>query len=162
MSNGDLMNNSTKSWDFWIEYLMKADMVLDTPLYEIFHFDDNEPDANELVVLVIEGKKLGTASLLWEYQTGNKQQPKAGDLSVVTDWDGFPQCVIETTLVDVIPFKNVDEKFASSEGEGDLSLKYWKDVHWEYFGRVCEELNRERSLEMMVVCENFEVVYPTG
>ncbi len=71
--------------------------------------------------------------------------------------------MIESTLVDVIPFKNVGEKFAASEeGEGDLSLEYWKDVHWKYFGRVCEELNRERSLEMMVVCENFKVVYPTG
>ena len=162
MSNSDFTNNSTKSWDFWVEYLMKVEMALDTPLYDVFHFDDNEPDANELVILVKEGKKIGTASLLWEYQTGDKRQPKAGDLSVVTDWDGIPQCVIETTLVDVIPFKNVVENFAASDGEGDLSLQYWKDVHWKYFGRVCENLNRKRSLEMMVVCENFKVVYPTG
>jgi uncharacterized protein YhfF len=145
---------------FWFEYLSEADLDPDTPVYDIFHFDDNKSDANDLVDLVLRGKKRATASLLCEYETGGKRQPQAGDLSIVTDWDGLPRCVIKTTEVEVIVFRDVDENFAADEGEGDLSLAYWKEVHWDYFGRVCRELERERSLGMRVVCERFQVVFP--
>ena len=145
---------------FWFEYLSEADLDPDTPVYDIFHFDDNKSDANDLVDLVLRGKKRATASLLCEYETGGKRQPRAGDSSIVTDWDGLPRCVIKTTEAEVIAFRDVDENFAADEGEGDLSLAYWKEVHWDYFGRVCRELERERSFEMRVVCERFQVVYP--
>jgi ASCH domain len=76
--------------------------------------------------------------LLCEYDTEGLRPPQVGDLSIVTDWDGLPLCVIETTEVEVQAFQDVDEDFAADEGEGDLSLKYWKDVHWAYFERVCQ------------------------
>lgn len=153
------MNHPTSPQKFWQAYLETTQKPSDTTLYEIFHFDDNKNDANTLAALVVAGRKLGTASLLWEYQSGAGQAPKKGDLSVVTDWSGNPQCVIETTVVEVVPFKDVTEAFAASEGEGDLSLAFWREVHWRYFGRVCKLLNRQCSQEMMVVCENFRVVY---
>ena len=40
-------------------------------------------------------------------------------MSVVTDWDGIPLCIIETSEVEVRAFKDVDEEFAAAEGEGD-------------------------------------------
>lgn len=88
--------------------------------------------------------------------------PQAGDLSVVTDWDGIPLCIIETSEVEVRAFKDVDEEFAAAEGEGDLSLEYWENAHWAYFERVCNELGLERSPEMSVVCERFRVVFPSS
>ena len=145
---------------FWFEYLSEANLDPETLVYDIFHFADNRSDANELADLVLRGRKRATASLLFEYETGGKRQPQAGDLSIVTDWEGLPRCVIKTTEVEVIAFRDVNEKFAADEGEGDLSLAYWKEVHWDYFGRVCRELERERSLEMRVVCERFQVVFP--
>lgn len=81
-------------------------------------------------------------------------------MSIVTNWDGLPLCVIETTEVKIQAFQAVDEDFAVDEGEGDLSLEYWKGAHWTYFGRVCRELEREMSPEMQVVCERFQMVFP--
>ena len=81
-------------------------------------------------------------------------------VGIVTNWDGLPLCIIETTEVNVIAFQDVNEGFAADEGEGDLSLEYWKDSHWAYFGCVCQDLEQERSLEMQVVCERFQMVFP--
>jgi len=61
--------------------------------------------------------------------------------------------------VEVCAFRDVSKEFAAQEGEGDGTLEYWRNVHWKYFGRVCEELGREISEDMLVVCEPFEVVY---
>ena len=108
---------------------------------------------------MLRGEKVATASLLWEYGTSGKRRPQTGDLSVVTDWQGSPLCVIETSGVDVRVFEDVDADFAAAEGEGDLSLEYWRGAHWSYFGRVCKQLARERSPKMPVVCERFRVVF---
>ena len=114
---------------FWLEYLSEADLEPETPVYDIFHFDDNKSGANGLADLVLRGEKRATASLLCEYDKEDLRPPQVGDLSIVTDWDGLAVCIIETTEVEVQAFQDVDENFAADEGEGDLSLKYWKDVH---------------------------------
>jgi len=60
---------------YWVEYLSEAGRDPDAPLYDVFHFADNQSDANELADLVLRGRKLATASLLWEYETDDKRPP---------------------------------------------------------------------------------------
>ena len=55
--------------------------------------------------------------------------PEVGGHSIVLGGDGQPICVIRTTEVRVLPFREVDEAFAWDEGEGDRSLAYWLDAH---------------------------------
>lgn len=124
-----------------------------------WYFDDNQPSADALAVLVLAGKKRATAGLLWEYESEGDALPKPGDLSIVTNWAGEPQCVIETLSVVVRPFGDVDEDFAATEGEGDGSLASWRDVHWAYFSRACARIGQTPSQGMLVVCERFEVIY---
>ena len=144
---------------FWSAFLAETGRPRDVPLYDVFRFDDNPQDSDALLALVLDGRKRATASLEWHYDARGMRLPRAGDLSVVTDWNGTPRCVIETTAVAVQPFDEVDAAFAAAEGEGDLSLAYWRDVHWAFFGRLCAALGRERSLGMPVVCEHFRVVF---
>lgn len=144
---------------FWPEFLTKTGRTNDTLPYEVFHFTDNEAGANGLAELVLRGEKVATASLLWEYEAEGSRIPQQGDLSVVTSWAGNPQCVIETTHVEVRPFEAIDELFAAAEGEGDRSLRYWREVHWDCFGRVCNEIGREPTQRMPVICERFRVVF---
>ncbi len=117
------MNYPARIQAFWAEFLAETDREQDVPIYDVFHFDDNESDANELAELVLRGEKVATASLLWEYGTSDKRRPQTGDLSVVTDWQGSPLCVIATSGVEVRAFEDVDADFAAAEGEGDLSLE---------------------------------------
>lgn len=144
---------------FWRGFLAAQGRDAATPLTDVFHFSDNEADAAELAALVLQGTKTGTASLVWMYEERGDRVPAPGDLSIVTDWHGAPLCVMETTQVAVLAFDEVGAAFAASEGEGDLSLDYWRRVHWDYFVRECARLGRQASGSMPVVCENFRVVH---
>ena len=146
--------------DYWEEFQGAVGYDASKRFYEAFHFDDNEIDANELAKLVLAGTKRATAGLQWSFEAAKKPLPKAGVLSVVTNWKTDPQCVIETTHVAIVPFNDVTERFAATEGEGDKTLQYWREAHWSYFGRECKRIGKEPSLRMPVVCEEFRVVYP--
>jgi uncharacterized protein YhfF len=123
-----------------------------------WHFCADEKNANELAKLTLEGVKRATASLKYWYEVENEKIPEAGALNIITDWEGNPVCVIENEKVSIIPFKDVDEYFAYREGEGDKSLKYWRDVHKEYFTKELKEVGKEFNEDMLVVCEEFDVV----
>jgi len=127
--------------------------------FEAFHFDDNEASADELAELVLAGTKRATAGLAWSFEKAPARLPRVGDLSIVTNWKMRPRCVIETQRVDVVPFDEVSEEFAATEGEGDGSLEYWRRVHLAYFGRECERLGRKIDPRMPVVCERFAVIF---
>jgi uncharacterized protein YhfF len=132
---------------------------LSARFYDAFHFDDNETSANELAQLVLAGRKRATAGTLWALQAASLWPPGPGALSVMTDWQGRPLGVIETRRVDIVPFDDVSDDFAATEGEGDGSLRHWRAVHWACFGRECRRIAREPSLRMPIVCERFELVY---
>ena len=61
--------------------------------------------------------------------------------------------------MEVLPFNQVGTEHAAAEGEGDLSLDYWRQVHWEFFGRECRNIGRKLDENMPVVCERFEVIF---
>lgn len=126
---------------------------------EAYHFDDNQPSADELAVLVLQGVKRATAGLAWSFEADGQAIPKVGDLNIVTDWAGEPVCVVETVRVDIVPYGDVSAEFAAVEGEGDGSLAYWQRVHTAYYARECARIGREPSANMPIVCERFQVIY---
>ena len=77
----------------------------------------------------------------------------------MTNWSGTPLCVIETRDVAIVPYEQVTAEFAATEGEGDGSLRYWREAHWAFFGRECARIGRSPDPRMPVVCERFEVIY---
>ncbi|TFG50301.1 MAG: ASCH domain-containing protein [Anaerolineales bacterium] len=127
--------------------------------FEAYYFCLDEKNANICASLVLQGEKRATASLLWWYEVENEPLPEVGNLSVITNWEGVPQCIIETTSVEVKPFNEVSPEFAFEEGEGDKSLENWKKDHWKFFSLECEEIGREPSEEMPVILEKFKVIY---
>jgi uncharacterized protein YhfF len=126
---------------------------------DAWYFCDNEIDANELGSLALQGIKTATASLGWSYTAGADPLPVVGGLSIITAWDGSPLCIIETTRVYILPFNEVDAEQAYQEGEGARTLEYWREAHWRFFSRECENLGLAPTPEMPVVCERFRVVY---
>ena len=155
------MMNKNKIAAFWQAYLDSLPGGVERPTsYETWFFSDNQKDADEIGALAAAGIKTATSSLLWEYEAENEPLPQAGDLSIVTDWDGEPLCIIETTEVRQVAFDEVDETFAHDEGEGDRSLEYWRTVHTNAFSRTCATIGRELDIKMPLICERFTVVYP--
>ncbi len=122
-------------------------------------FGDSPELADELGQLVVSGIKTGTCSALWEWEAEGNPIPQPGLISIVLDGRGQPMCIIETTEVYVCRFKIVDEEFARAEGEGDLSLEYWREAHTKFFSRTLPKIGREFSEEMPLVCERFQVIH---
>lgn len=69
-----------------------------------------------------------------------------------------PKCVIETTNVRILPFKDVTYDICKLEGEDD-SLESWRKGHISFFKEEGKKSGYEFSEEMPVVFEEFEVVY---
>ena len=78
---------------------------------------------------------------------------------MVTDWNGDARCIIRTTAVKLLPYFSIREEHARLEGEGDKSLDHWKKVHWEYYTRELSELGTKPTESMIVVFEQFEMLY---
>ena len=115
--------------------------------------------ADELLALVLDGTKTGTASLPFEYEDANEPLPKKGDLSIILDGAGEPRAIIRTTGAVVIPFDEVTAEFAHSEGEDDRTLESWRTGHEAFWRRDLPE-GRVFSTDMPVVCETFELIWP--
>ncbi len=124
------------------------------------YFCADEENANICAELVRTGKKTATCSLEHWYSSEKEPMPQVGNLQVVTNWQGEPVCIIETTKVSTTPFNEVTTEFAKAEGEGDLSLTWWREAHWQFFSAECQQLQIEPSEFMLLVLERFNVVYP--
>ena len=125
----------------------------------VWSFGDSPELADELLDLVLAGRKTATAGAVSEYEAGGEALPQVGDLAVVTDGAGTPRVVLRATQVDVVPFDEVTAEHAALEGEGDGSLESWRRDHEAFWRRTLPGGSFDRR--MPVVLERFEVVYPT-
>lgn len=117
---------------YWKKFLEETGRPADLAYTDCFHFDVTEEWAGKLLALVLEGKKRATASSLHFFEARKMPLPKAGDCSIVTDWAGTPRCVIETTGVTILPFREVTFDIAKREGE-DETLASWQENHIRFF-----------------------------
>lgn len=151
------MNEQCES--FWKAYLNENTLASDTKLFEVFFFTESKEHADYLAEAAISGIKTGTASLLWHAEASGAGVPEVGVLSMVTFANGDPACIIKTVNVDIVPFKDVSEAFAATEGESNPSLAHWRTCHWREFADQCSHLQLEAHENMPVICEEFKVVY---
>ena len=86
-------------------------------------------DNEELIDLVLSGKKTATSSLL----KCEDKLPVIGEKSIICHDDGTPACIVKTVDYKIMKFNEMTKDYASLEGEGDLSLDYWRKVHIEFF-----------------------------
>lgn len=117
--------------------------------------------ADELAELTARGIKTATASAYPIYAMEGEELPKAGTYSVILRTDETAVCIIRTSRVYVVPFREVSPEHAWREGEGDRSLAYWRKVHEEFFTWDMDQAGSAFSEDMDVVCEEFSVVYPS-
>jgi len=147
---------------FWRSYLRQLPPGHphgETEVYSVFAFDDTPAVSDKLAALVLAGRKKATASLPIQSEAEGMRLPAAGDLSIVTLGDGTPVAIIETTDVRLVPFGAVDAAFAAEEGEGDLSLAWWRAAHTRFFGRVVARLGGTLDDTSVVVCERFRLLF---
>jgi uncharacterized protein YhfF len=125
-----------------------------------FMFGNTPALARELADLVLDGKKRATASLPFMWEGEGESLPSVGDVYVLHDWNGNAVALLRNTRVDVVPFDEVTEDFVRTEGEGDLTLAWWRDAHWQYFAEELCAIGQHPTRKMLVVCQRFDVLCP--
>lgn len=115
-------------------------------------FGDSEKMADDLAQLVVRGTKTASCCSFHSFQADDVP-PAIGSHNIILDGRGKPVCVIRTIVLRLIRFSDVTEELAVKEGEGDLSLEYWRHEHRDFFTR-----EGTWSEDMLLVAEEFEVV----
>ena len=146
---------------YWKSFLatLPSDSPYHSKTYIAEWFGDNPKLADELGQLVVSGIKTGTCSAVWEWEAEGNPIPEVGLISITLNGQGEPICILETTEVTLRRFNEVDDNFAHSEGEGDLTLRYWRKAHTNFFSRVLPKVGKEFSEDMPLVCERFRVIF---
>ena len=142
--------------DYWNSFIEKEPSFKDST-YDFWSYG---VEADTLASLTVDGTKTATASLFDLYELEKENLPKTGQISIILDsTDTKPICIIQTTKISIVPFRDVDEKHAFKEGEGDRSLAYWQDVHRTFFSECVKNTSLVFTDDSLVVLEEFEVIY---
>jgi uncharacterized protein YhfF len=121
--------------------------------FECFAFGDSPEMADELLALVLTGKKTATVSVVLE----DEQTPSVGDLSLVLDGRGNPACVIKTVYLDTVKFCDLTWNMVKLEGE-DENFKQWKSGNIRYWTRDAARRGYTFTNQTPITFERFEVV----
>ena len=147
--------------NYWEQFL--ASLPPDSPYrgktFIAEGWGDGPAMADELGALIVQGIKTATCSALWEWEAEGNPIPESGYLTVALDGRGEPLCIVETIEISIRKYNGVDADFARAEGEGDLSLDFWREAHRNFFSRVLPKIGKEFSEDIPLVCERFRVIY---
>ena len=120
---------------------------------EVHMFGDSSELADELLALVLEGRKTATC---WSAAEGLKGAA-VGKSWAVKDGAGVVRCVLATTELTQRRFCDVGADLAFDEGEDDRTLASWRRAHEDYFTR-----NGGFTPDMLLNCERFRLVQIVG
>lgn len=142
----------------WRAFAAARGLPEDAP-YEAWAFGG---DPDKLAKLALEGVKTATSSAHPLYALEKEPLPEPGEYSVILDSRDGAVCVILTESVEVVPYREVGADHARREGEGDLSLSYWRAVHERFFKAEMAASGLIFDENTPVVCERFRRVWPEG
>lgn len=135
--------NLEAAQSMWNDYLASRGLSEDrAPQHVVECFGDSAELADELLQEVMHGVKRATSSLANEYAHYGEQEPKEGNHWVVCDGKGEPQIILKVVSVTRSSFFDVSAEFAAAEGEGDLSLGYWRREHEKFWKRTQAAIGR--------------------
>lgn len=121
--------------------------------FERFAFGDSPEMADELLALVLSGKKTATVSVVLE----SDQKPNVGDLSLVLDGRGNPACVIKTVHLETVKFCDLTWDMVKLEGE-DETFEQWKAGNIRYWTRDAARRGYTFNDQTPITFERFKVV----
>lgn len=143
--------------EMWAAYI-QAYPCYRAATYEAWRYGSDTPDL--LAALTLSGQKTATASAYPFYEYEKCALPKVGEHNIILNTRGEAVCITRTTHVTVTPFMQVSAEHAYREGEGDRSLSYWREAHAHFFRLELAEIHAAFTEDMLVVCEEFQVVFP--
>ena len=77
--------------------------------------------------------------------------------NILTNWDKTDRLLIETTSIKIVEFKDVTKEHAIKEGEGNLTLRYWRKVHKKIFKKELKLKGQKFNKHTKIICEEFKI-----
>lgn len=140
--------------EFWDEFLRVSSKDMDTKYSGHYHMGNDNAGSMSLLAKVWDGKKHTKVSSMELVKLGLEKLPKVGDYYILTNLKGSPYLVVQTTEVNVKPFKEMTCELCREE-----NLDSWKNSHEEYFKAEGSQKGYEFTEDMEVIVEVFEIVY---
>jgi uncharacterized protein YhfF len=145
----------------WAAYAAaRPEAVRACPEHTVGWFGDSVALSNELLQLVLRGRKRATASLVADFAADGEDLPRIGSHWIACDGDGVPRAVLRSTELRIGTFGDADEGFARDEGEDDGTLESWREGHRRYWERTAAARGATWSEDDEIVFERFAVVWP--
>jgi uncharacterized protein YhfF len=146
--------------EFWSRVLDAGVVEPSAPLPETIEpFGDSVELADELIGLVVEGRKRATAGALVDHELEGTPPPEPDTITIATDGAGRARAVLRLTEVRVGPLSSVDDSFAWDEGEDDRTRASWLDAHERFFRRYLPTIGATFEPDMATVFLRFEVLF---
>lgn len=159
--------NAEAAEQMWSAYLeSKGIPRTKAPHHVAESFGDHPALADELLDEMLHGTKRATSSLASDYAYYDERVPQPEDHCIVCDGQGQPRAILRVLSVERSSFFEVDAQFAAAEGEGDLSLEYWRAEHEKFWRRTQKSIGIDWIPEDTanaggeLVLERFEICWP--
>lgn len=146
--------------EYWEEYLYSINEN-DRPKNPTITagYAGNPEITDDLLNLYLSGKKCAGSSILEDFLTSNDPIPKVGDYWIYLDSKSDPRCILRTEKVVTHKFKEVPIEISIAEGEGDLTLEYWKRVHASLYTPYLKKWGIIDLDSATIITEFFRIVY---
>jgi uncharacterized protein YhfF len=152
------MEFSREVLDFWEK--VKREMGIEGTFTDAYGIEDTPGLKQELLSLVLDGKKRAATSLVKESELEGWPEPEVGQYNIILDGRDKPAAIIKTVSVRRCSFSDVDEEHAYWEGEDERTMDSYIREHTKYYTRRGVAIGFEFSPDMEVILERFELIYP--
>jgi uncharacterized protein YhfF len=122
-------------------------------------FAGNREITDELLALYLNGKKCAGSSIVEDFLTAGDPLPKVGNYWIFLNSKDEPSCILRTEKITIYKFKDIPIEIVLAEGEGDLSIAYWRRVHTELYLPFLAQWGVENIEDATVITEFFKIVY---
>lgn len=112
-----------------------------------------------LLELYLSGKKVAGSSIVEDFLSAGDPLPQVGKFWIYLNSQAQPSCILRTEKIVINKFKDVPVEIAIAEGEGDLTLNYWRTVHSELYSPYLQSWGINNINDATVITEYFRVVY---
>lgn len=145
---------------FWQEYVNSLEEAKRPQQASVMASYAGSPEiTDELLELYLSGKKWAGSSILEDFISSGDPIPKIDDYWIYLDSKSIPRIILRTEETVLNKFYNVPESIAIAEGEGDLSLEYWREAHSRFYLPQIKSWGLQSLEDATVITEFFSIVY---
>lgn len=145
---------------FWEDYLalLPFNRRPKEPFVEAA-FAGSRESTDALIRLYFQGRKTAGSSLVKDFESAGDPLPKIENYWIILDSQERPQCLVKTLRIEINLFGEIPQAVVQAEGEGDLSVEYWKKVHRIAYLPYIAKWGIDDLDKAEVITEHFEIVH---